>query len=81
MWKLIALAVAVGALAAPAMAADQIQVKGSDTGTFSIVPAGPPGIYLATDVSSGVASSRDGARRTSESSRSPARRRSLRVPG
>ena len=30
MWKLIALAVAVGALAAPAMAADQIQVKGSD---------------------------------------------------
>jgi len=55
MWKLIVLAVAVAAFAAPAMAADQIQVKGSDTGTFSLEPAGP-GIFVSTDVSSGVAS-------------------------
>src|SRR5262245_32408105 len=56
MWKLIVLAVAVGAFAAPATARDQIQVKGSDTGTFSITPAGPPNIYFATNVSSGQAS-------------------------
>jgi hypothetical protein len=56
MWKLIALVVAVGALAAPAMAGDQVQVKGSDSGTFSLAPAGPPGIYLSTDISSGPAS-------------------------
>jgi hypothetical protein len=31
-------------------------VKGSDTGTFSLAAAGLPGIYLSTDVSSGVAS-------------------------
>jgi hypothetical protein len=56
MWKLIALVVAVGAFAAPAMAGDQIQVKGSDSGTFSLAPAGPAGIYLSTDISSGLAS-------------------------
>ena len=55
MWKLVALALAVGALAAPATAADRIQVRGSDSGTFSLVPAAP-GIFVATDVSSGVAS-------------------------
>ena len=58
MWKLVAVAVAVavGAFAAPATAADQIRVKGHDAGTFSLAPEGSPGIYLATDVSSGVAS-------------------------
>ena len=56
MWKLIVLTVAFGAFAAPAMARDQVQVKGSDTGTFSIVPAGPPNILFATNVSSGRAS-------------------------
>jgi hypothetical protein len=52
----VAVAVAVGAFAASATAADQIRVKGSDAGTFSLAPGGSPGIYLSTDVSSGVAS-------------------------
>lgn len=56
MWKLIALTVAVAAFAAPAMAAEQIQIKGSDTGTFSLAPPDAQGVILATDVSSGVAS-------------------------
>jgi hypothetical protein len=56
MWKLIVVAIAAAVFAAPATAGDQIRVKGSDTGTFSLVPAGPPNIYLATNISSGVAS-------------------------
>lgn len=58
MWKLatVAVAVAVGTFTASATAANQIQVKGSDAGTFSLAPGGSPGIYLATDVGSGVAS-------------------------
>jgi hypothetical protein len=55
MRKLIVLALAAGAFAAPAMAADQIQVRGSDSGTFSIAPSDTPGVFLATDVSSGIA--------------------------
>jgi hypothetical protein len=51
----LAAAVVVGAFAVPATAADQIQVKGNDVGTFSLEPVGP-NIYLSTDVSSGVAS-------------------------
>jgi hypothetical protein len=56
MWKLVTVAVAVLAFAPSATAAGQIQVKGSDSGTFSLAPGGSPGIYLATDVSSGRAS-------------------------
>lgn len=56
MWKLIVLAAAVGALASPATAAGQIQIKGSDTGTFSLAPTDTPAIFVTTDVSSGVAS-------------------------
>jgi hypothetical protein len=56
MRKLIVIAVAVGVMAAPAIAADRIEVKGSDSGTFSLAATGTPGIFLATDVSSGVAS-------------------------
>ena len=53
----VAIAVAVGIFAAAANAAtDQIQVKGSDVGTFGLAPGGSPGIFLSTDVSSGVAS-------------------------
>lgn len=42
MWKSVAVAtaVAVGAFAAAATAADQIQVKGDEPGTFSLAPAG-----------------------------------------
>ena len=58
MFRLVAVAaaIAVGTFAASATAADQIRVKGSDTGTFSLAAGGSPGIYLSTDVSSGVAS-------------------------
>jgi hypothetical protein len=58
MWKFIAVAaaVAVGAFAVPATAADQIQVKGNDAGTFSLAATGTPDIYVSTDVSSGIAS-------------------------
>jgi hypothetical protein len=57
MWKLFALAVvAVGAFAPAATAAHQIQIKGNDAGTVSLADGGAPGIFLATDVSSGVAS-------------------------
>jgi hypothetical protein len=52
----VAAALAVFAFATSATAAHQIQVKGSDTGTFSLAAGGLPGIYLSTDVSSGVAS-------------------------
>jgi hypothetical protein len=58
MWKLVALAVTVtvAALAAPALADDQLRIKGNDTGTFSLGPPDAQGIILATDTSSGVAS-------------------------
>jgi hypothetical protein len=59
MLKLVAVLVAAGALAASATAADrihQIQVRGHDTGTFSLAPGPSPGIFLSTDVGSGVAS-------------------------
>jgi hypothetical protein len=55
MWKLIVLAVAVGAFAGSALAADRLRVTGSDTGTFSLAPVGG-GIFTATNVSSGRAS-------------------------
>jgi hypothetical protein len=56
MWKLIALAVAVGIFAAPAIAAERIHVKGTDTGTFSLTPTSDPDVVLAVDVGSGFAS-------------------------
>ena len=58
MRKLIAIgaALAVGAFAASATAGGQMNFKGSDAGTFSLAPGGSPGIFVSTDVSSGVAS-------------------------
>jgi hypothetical protein len=59
MSKLVAVAIAVAVVAfaaSAAAAASQIQVKGSDVGTFSLTSGGSPGIFLSTDVSSGVAS-------------------------
>ena len=59
MLKLVSVLVAAGALAASATAADRmhpVQVTGHDTGTFSLAPGGSPGIFLSTDVGSGVAS-------------------------
>jgi hypothetical protein len=58
MWKLFALAVAVAAtaFAAPALADDQLRIKGNDTGTFSLGQPDAQGIMLATNTSSGIAS-------------------------
>jgi hypothetical protein len=47
MWKLITLALAVGAFAAPALAANQINVKDRDAGTFSLARTETPGILEA----------------------------------
>ena len=58
MFKLVIVLVAAGALAASAAASGRmhpIEVRGHDTGTFSLAPGPAPGIYLSTDVSSGVA--------------------------
>ena len=59
MLKLVSILVAAGALATSATASGRmhaIQVRGHDTGTFSLAPGGSPGIFLSTDVGSGVAS-------------------------
>src|SRR3982751_5152982 len=58
MWKLVALAVtaALALSAAPALAGAQLQIKGNDTGTFSLRQPDAQGVILATDTSSGVAS-------------------------
>ena len=59
MLKLVTLLIAAGALVASATAADRIhpiQVRGNDTGTFSLASGPSPTIFFSTDVSSGVAS-------------------------
>ena len=52
---LVALAAAVAAVAAATASAHEIQVKGEDTGSFSLELIGP-NLFRSTDVSSGVAS-------------------------